>query len=95
MADHGAPPEVPTVVQPPPPTGRRWKVTCVVSPLAPAESLTEPLTFPGRPASETVGAKLSTVTPTEPVPVELPATSVITAEIEAESSPVAAEFQPT
>ena len=52
-----------------------------------------PLTFAGGALSETPGAKLSTVMLTLPVEVELPATSLITAEIVAPPSPPDAEFQ--
>jgi hypothetical protein len=50
-----------------------------VSPLALAESPTEPLTFGAGAESVIVGAKLSTVTLTLPVVVELPAMSPMTA----------------
>ena len=79
VASHGAAVSVPIVVQPPPPAGRRSNVTWTLSPDALAESPTEPLTVPPGAPSETVGGKLSTVMPTEPVVCELPAMSVITA----------------
>ena len=60
-ADHGPPTAVPIVVQPPPPAGRRSKVTCTVSPSALAPRLIVPLTFAAGALSETPGAKLSTV----------------------------------
>src|SRR5688572_14662007 len=81
------------VVQPPPPAGRRSKATCTGSPSALAPRVIVPLTFGAGAPSVTEGAKLSTVMLTVPVVVELPATSLITAEIVAPPSPPDAEFQ--
>jgi len=64
-----------------------------VSPSALAPRPIVPLTLAAGALSETPGAKLSTVMLTLPVEVELPATSLITAEIVAPPSPPDAEFQ--
>ena len=64
---HGEPPDDEPIADQPPLGSRRASyATVAVSLDALAETETEPLTFAGRPDTLTVGAKLSTVTPTPP-----------------------------